>query len=36
MWNFKNKYLVSQILGLNEGTSNTDYYVFGNCKIYQE
>ena len=36
MWNFKHKYLVSQILGLNEGTSNTDYHVFGNCKIYQE
>lgn len=36
MWNFKHKYLVSQILGLNEGTSNTDYYVFGNCKVYQE
>ena len=25
MWNFKHKHLASQILGLNEGTANTDY-----------
>ena len=30
MWNFKHKYLVSQILGLNESTYNTDYCVFRN------